>query len=134
VLNRELFKLEKSLGGLKNLKGSPDVLFVIDQRCESLAIAEAKKVGITVICLIDTNCDPDGIEFLIPGNDDSIQAVRLVTRAIADAILFGKPKGLDDDAGGGPEPRPSGVPRVPSPSAGEMEAEATPDFLEHSSL
>lgn len=134
VLNRELFKLEKSLGGLKNLKGSPDVLFVIDQRRESLAIAEAKKVGITVICLIDTNCDPDGIEFLIPGNDDSIQAARLVTRAIADAILFGKPKGLDDDAGGGPEPRPSGVPRVPSPSAGEMEAEATPDFLEHSSL
>ncbi len=122
VLNRELFKLEKSLGGIKNMRGRPDVLFVIDQKREDIAIAEAKKVGITVIGLIDTNSDPDGIDYVIPGNDDSIRSIMLISSVIADAILFGKPGGFGkDDDDDGPDLQPSGVPRRPYPSADETE-------------
>ena len=90
VLNRELFKLEKSLGGIKNMRGRPDVLFVIDQKREDIAVAEAKKIGITVVGIIDTNCDPDGIDYVIPGNDDSIRSIKLIMSKVADSILEGK--------------------------------------------
>ena len=90
VLNRELFKLEKSLGGIKNMRGRPDVLFVIDQKREHIAVAEAKKIGITVVGIIDTNCDPDGIDYVIPGNDDSIRSIKLIMGKVADCILEGK--------------------------------------------
>jgi small subunit ribosomal protein S2 len=90
VLNRELFKLEKSLGGIKNMRGRPDVLFVIDQKREDIAVAEAKKIGITVVGIIDTNCDPDGIDYVIPGNDDSIRSIKLIMTKVADSILEGK--------------------------------------------
>lgn len=90
VLNRELTKLEKSLGGIKTMKGRPDILFVIDQKRELNAVAEAMKIGITVIGIIDTNCDPDGIEYVIPGNDDSIRSIKLICSKLADAILEGK--------------------------------------------
>jgi small subunit ribosomal protein S2 len=131
VLNRELFKLEKSIGGLKNMRGRPDVLFVIDQRREDLAIAEARKVVIPVIGLIDTNSDPDGIDYLIPGNDDSIRSIKLIASALADAILFGKydDYGKGNDDYGGPDLQPSGVPRSPRPSASETEVTlALPDL------
>lgn len=130
VLNRELFKLEKSLSGLKNMRGRPDVIFVIDQKREDLAVAESRKVEIPVIGLIDTNSDPDGIDYLIPGNDDSIRSIKLITAALADAILFEKYDnyGKDDDDGG-PDLQPSGVPRSPKPSANETEvALALPDL------
>lgn len=90
VLNRELFKLEKSLGGIKMMRGRPDVLFVVDQKRELIAVAEAKKVGCMVVGIVDTNCDPDGIDFVIPGNDDSIRSIKLITSKIADSILEGK--------------------------------------------
>jgi small subunit ribosomal protein S2 len=90
VLNRELYKLEKSLGGIKMMRGKPDVLFIIDQKRELIAVAEAKKIGCTTVGIIDTNCDPDGIDYVIPGNDDSIRSIKLITGKIADAILEGK--------------------------------------------
>jgi small subunit ribosomal protein S2 len=90
VLNRELTKLEKSLGGLKNMRGKPDILFIIDQKREEIAVAEAQKMGITIVGIIDTNCNPDGIDYVIPGNDDSIRSIKLITGALADAILEGK--------------------------------------------
>jgi small subunit ribosomal protein S2 len=90
VLNRELFKLEKSLGGIKNMRGKPDILFIIDQKRELIAVAEAKKIGITVMGIIDTNCDPEGIDYIIPGNDDSIRSIKLIMGKIADSIIDGK--------------------------------------------
>ncbi len=90
VLNRELYKLEKSLGGIKTMRGKPDVLFVIDQKREFIAVAEAKKIGIKVVGIIDTNCDPDDIDFVIPGNDDSIRSIKLITGALADSIIEGR--------------------------------------------
>ncbi|HEY9678017.1 MAG TPA: 30S ribosomal protein S2 [Drouetiella sp.] len=90
VLNRELYKLEKSLGGIKNMRGKPDILFIIDQKRELIAVAEAKKIGLTVVGIIDTNCDPAGIDYVIPGNDDSIRSIKLITSKVADSILEGK--------------------------------------------
>ncbi|MBX9770712.1 MAG: 30S ribosomal protein S2 [Candidatus Obscuribacterales bacterium] len=90
VLNRELTKLEKTLGGLKNMRGKPDILFIIDQKRELIAVTEAQKMGITTVGIIDTNCDPDGINYVIPGNDDSIRSIKLITGAIADAIIEGR--------------------------------------------
>ncbi len=136
VINREMFKLERSLGGLKRMRGRPDVLFVIDQKRESIAVAEAKKVGITVVGIIDTNCDPDDVDFVIPGNDDSLRSIKLITGRIADVILSAKygdyGKGDDDDGGGdnGPDLQPAGVPRTPAPSAGELEISLLEDFDE----
>jgi small subunit ribosomal protein S2 len=78
VLNRELLKLEKSLGGIKTMRGKPDILFIIDQKRELIAVSEAKKIGITTVGIIDTNCDPDGIDYVIPGNDDSIRSIKLI--------------------------------------------------------
>jgi small subunit ribosomal protein S2 len=90
VLNRELSKLEKSLGGIKSMRGKPEILFIIDQKRELIAVTEAKKVGIATIGIIDTNCDPEGIDYVIPGNDDSIRSIKLIVGKIADSILEGK--------------------------------------------
>ncbi|MDX1986253.1 MAG: 30S ribosomal protein S2 [Candidatus Obscuribacter sp.] len=90
MLNRELLKLEKSLGGIKTMRGKPDMLFIIDQKRELIAVSEAKKIGISTVGIIDTNCDPDGIDYVIPGNDDSIRSIKLITSKIADSILEGK--------------------------------------------
>jgi small subunit ribosomal protein S2 len=88
-LQNELDKLERSLGGIKDMIGLPDCLFVIDVRKEELAVKEAKKLGIPVVAVVDTNCDPSDIDYIIPGNDDAIRAVRLFTSKLADAILEG---------------------------------------------
>ena len=87
---RKLGKLSKTLGGIKEMRGLPDLLFVVDQRKEFIAIQEANKLHIPVICLADTNADPSGINYLIPGNDDAIRAISLVTSKLADAALEGK--------------------------------------------
>jgi small subunit ribosomal protein S2 len=87
---RERKKLEKNLSGIKEMAGLPDALFVIDTRLESIAIKEAVKLGIPVIGVADTNCDPDEIDFIIPGNDDALRAIRLITDTIAQAYLDGK--------------------------------------------
>ena len=89
-LIREKEKLDKSLGGIKNMNGLPDALFVIDIGHEDIAVKEAKKLGIPVIAVVDTNYDPTLVDYAIPGNDDAIRAVQLYTRAAADAVLEGK--------------------------------------------
>ncbi len=89
-LQREVEKLENSLGGIKDMGGLPDALFVIDTGYQKGAITEAKKLGIPVIGVVDTNNSPEGIDYIIPGNDDSSRAIRLYARGVADAILEGK--------------------------------------------
>jgi len=89
-LKKELERLEKFLGGIKDMKQLPDALFVIDPRKERIAVAEARKLNIPIIGIVDTNCDPDEIDYVIPANDDAIRAVKLLTSKIADAILEGK--------------------------------------------
>jgi small subunit ribosomal protein S2 len=89
-LKNEREKLEKFLGGIKNMKGLPGALFVVDPRKERIAILEAKKLGIPVVGIVDTNCDPDEIDYIIPGNDDAIRAVNLLSEAMANAVLEGK--------------------------------------------
>ena len=90
MLKRELFKLERSLGGIKNMSSLPDVLFVIDVGYEAIAIKEANKLGIPVVAVVDTNCKVDGVDYVIPGNDDAIRAIKLYSSHIADAIAEGK--------------------------------------------
>ncbi|MDR1168697.1 MAG: 30S ribosomal protein S2 [Heliobacteriaceae bacterium] len=89
-LNRQLGKLSKTLGGIKEMRGLPDLIFIIDQKKEEIAITEANKLHIPVICLADTNADPDGIDYIIPGNDDAIRSIKLITSKLADAVLEGK--------------------------------------------
>ena len=88
-LTREREKLNKALGGIKDMGGTPDLLFVIDTNKESIAIAEARKLGIPIVAIVDTNCDPDGIDFVIPGNDDAIRSIKLFTSKIAEACIEG---------------------------------------------
>jgi small subunit ribosomal protein S2 len=89
-LRREMDKLERSLGGIKHMDGLPDALFVVDVGHENIAIHEAKKLGIPVAAIVDTNCSPDGIDYVIPGNDDAMRAIQLYATGIADAVLEGK--------------------------------------------
>ena len=90
MFRRELEKLERSLGGIKDLQGLPDAMFVIDVGYQKGAVTEANKLGIPVIGVVDTNHNPEGVDFVIPGNDDSSQAIRLYARGMADAILEGR--------------------------------------------
>jgi small subunit ribosomal protein S2 len=89
-LSREQEKLERSLGGIKNMRSLPDVLFVVDVDHEDIAIREAKKLGIPVVAIVDTNCSPEGVDYVVPGNDDAMRAIELYSGLIADAVLDGK--------------------------------------------
>ena len=89
-LKGEMEKLEKYLGGIKNLRKTPAAMFVVDPRKEKIAISEAKKLGIPVVAIVDTNCDPEEVDYVIPGNDDAIRAVKLVTSTIANAVVEGR--------------------------------------------
>lgn len=89
-LRQEKEKLEKFLGGIKNMKRIPGALFVVDPRKEKIAVAEAKSLGIPVVAIVDTNCDPEEVDYVIPGNDDAIRAVKLLAGKMADAILEGR--------------------------------------------
>lgn len=89
-LKKEMADLEKNLGGIKNMKKIPGAMFVVDPRKERNAILEARKLGIPVVAIVDTNCDPDEVDFVIPGNDDAIRAVKLIAAKIADAIIEGR--------------------------------------------
>ncbi|WP_159877154.1 MULTISPECIES: 30S ribosomal protein S2 [Aquitalea] len=95
-LQREVDKLERSLGGIKDMKGLPDAIFVIDTGYQKGTIVEAKKLGIPVIGVVDTNNSPDGIDYVVPGNDDSSRAIRLYARGIADAVLEGRAQSLQE--------------------------------------
>lgn len=93
-LNLEIEKLEKFLGGIKTMEKLPGALFVVDPRKEKIAVAEAKKLGIPVVAIVDTNCDPDDIDYIIPGNDDAIRAVKLLSQVMANALIEGR-QGMD---------------------------------------
>ncbi len=96
-LRAEREKLEKNLGGIKDMKKLPDALYVVDTRKEHLAISEAKKLGIPVIAILDTNCDPDEVDYPIPGNDDAIRAVKLISATMANAVIEGRQGESFDD-------------------------------------
>ncbi|MDI3546597.1 MAG: small subunit ribosomal protein [Halanaerobiales bacterium] len=89
-LKKEHAKLQRFLGGIREMKRIPDVVYITDPRKEAIAVAEARKLNIPVVSIVDTNCDPDLIDYIIPGNDDAIRAIKLITRVIADAVLAGK--------------------------------------------
>ncbi|MBP3312702.1 MAG: 30S ribosomal protein S2, partial [Butyricicoccus sp.] len=89
-LQLEIAKLEKYLGGVKDMKKLPGAMFVVDPRKEKNAIAEARKLGIPVVAIVDTNCDPDEIDYVIPGNDDAIRAIKLISQTMANAVIEGK--------------------------------------------
>jgi len=89
-LNLEIERLEKFMGGIKNMKKLPGALFIVDPRKEKIAVAEAKKLHIPIVAIVDTNCDPDEVDYVIPGNDDAIRAVKLIAGTIANAIIEGR--------------------------------------------
>ncbi|MCE5284757.1 MAG: 30S ribosomal protein S2 [Pelosinus sp.] len=90
MLRHEMERLQKFLGGIKNMKKLPGALFIIDPRKERIAVAEARNLGIPIVAIVDTNCDPDEIDYVIPANDDAIRAVKLLTAKMADAVLEGR--------------------------------------------
>lgn len=94
LLRKQLFKLEKNLSGIASMKAVPDAVFLIDPRREDIAVLEARKLGIPVVAIVDTNCDPELIDFPIPGNDDAIRAIKLIAKLMADAVIEGR-QGLD---------------------------------------
>ncbi len=89
-LNLEREKLEKNLGGIKDMRGIPGCLFVVDPRKEHIAMMEARSLGVPIVAIVDTNCDPDEVDYVIPGNDDAIRAVKLIASKIADAVIEGR--------------------------------------------
>ncbi len=109
-LQKEIYNLEKNLGGIKNMQGLPTAVFIVDPRKEHNAVLEAKKLGIPVIAIVDTNCDPDDADYIIPGNDDAIRAIRLISSVLADAVIEGK------------QGEQTSEPEAPAPEA-EAEAE-----------
>ena len=102
-LKREMTKLNSSLGGIKDMNALPDAIFVIDVGYHKIAVTEAKKLGIPIIAVVDTNHNPDGIAYVIPGNDDSSRAIRLYARGAADAVLEGKSQSVQEIVQGGDE-------------------------------
>jgi small subunit ribosomal protein S2 len=139
---RELEKLERNLGGIRHLQGPPDAIFVIDTKKEHIAVTEANKLGLPVVAVVDTNCDPDVIDYVIPGNDDAIRAGRLMCRIIADAVAEGRfiasRRALAEQSGarGGdpiaasfltpPPPPPPAAPVAEAPVAAAAEGAAAP--------
>jgi small subunit ribosomal protein S2 len=97
-LQKEMNSLERNLGGIKDMNGIPSAIFIVDPRKEHNAVLEAKKLGIPVIAIVDTNCDPDDADYVIPGNDDAIRAIRLISSVMADAVIEGKQGEQDTEA------------------------------------
>jgi small subunit ribosomal protein S2 len=126
MVRRERDKLERSLGGIREMEGLPDALFVVDVGHEKIAIHEAQKLGIPVIAVVDTNCSPDGISYVIPGNDDAMRAIELYAGGVADAVIEGRstipevPVGEDEfvelDEEGRPRPKGAGPKRRAAPA------------------
>ena len=115
-LERERKALEKNLSGIKNMPRLPDAIFVIDSKNEEIAVAEARRLGVPVIAIVDTNCDPDFVDYVIPGNDDALRAIRLFTSKVAESIIEGqglssKEGGQKDEDGSGDED--GSAPRLP---------------------
>ena len=98
LMDKERVKLERNVGGIKDMRGLPSVVFVVDPKKEAIAVNEARKLKIPVVAITDTNCDPDGIDYLIPGNDDAIKSIRLISHYIAEAVLSGQAQRDGEDA------------------------------------
>lgn len=98
LMEKERIKLERNVGGIKNMRNTPSAILVVDPNNETIAINEAKKLHIPIVALIDTNCDPDGIDFLIPGNDDALRSIRLICNQISESVLAGQASKDGDDA------------------------------------
>jgi small subunit ribosomal protein S2 len=114
-LSRELEKLDRNLGGIRSMARRPDAIFVLDTKKEHIAVTEANKLGIPVVAVVDTNCDPDLIQFVIPGNDDAIRASQLVCRVVSDAVVEGRY--IASKRGGGAAPAPATAVRSPEEEA-----------------
>ena len=136
-MSGELEKLEANLGGVADLRRQPDAAFIIDLRKEQLAVREARRLGMPVIALVDTNCDPDEADYAIPGNDDAIRACSLITRVVADGIEAGKqrvapqemvqdlqPEAAEQPVAEEPEPQPE-TPAQEEPTADPSPQEVT---------
>jgi small subunit ribosomal protein S2 len=121
AMEAELEKLEANLGGVADMRRQPDAIFIVDLRKEQLAVREARRLGLPVIALVDTNCDPDEADYVIPGNDDAIRSCSLVIKAIADGIAAGKQKVTQAEVA-----QPKSEPAAPEPAA-EPEAPAEPE-------
>ncbi|MDH5183844.1 MAG: 30S ribosomal protein S2, partial [Gammaproteobacteria bacterium] len=136
MLTREQEKLERSLGGIKNMPGLPSALFVIDVGHEKIAIQEAVKLGIPVIAVVDTNHNPDGVDYMIPGNDDAIRAIRLYAKGVADAVKLGRESAglagadefveVDEPAKAAPVAKAKAAPAAKAEAAPAAKAEAAP--------
>ena len=129
TMDQERDKLNKNLIGIREMDGLPDALFVIDPKKEYIAVKEAKKLGIPVVAIVDTNCDPEDINYVIPGNDDAIRAIRLFTQKIADAVLEGYNL-AEERYAGTDDKRDNGAAIISSSSVtAEPEAEAEPEAM-----
>ena len=118
--HKEIAKLNKFFRGIKNMTQLPDIIFIVDTRREKIALAEAKKLGLTIIAMVDTNCDPDGIDYPIPGNDDAVRSIRLFASRIADLWMEGQQMDKDgggQDVGDKEESSPVAAPEAKAPEA-----------------
>jgi small subunit ribosomal protein S2 len=122
AMGGELEKLEANLGGVSTMKRQPDAVFIVDLRKEQLALREAQRLGLPVIALVDTNCDPDEVTYVVPGNDDAIRSCSLVTRAIADGIAAAKTKVTEAELTEAPHATPAEAPEASAESSDEAEA------------
>jgi small subunit ribosomal protein S2 len=120
-LERERKHLDSNLAGIKDMPGLPDVLFVIDSNKEAIAVKEARRLGIPVVAIVDTNCDPDEVDWVIPGNDDALRAIRLFTQKIADSIIEGRSLATEQEF----------VPEKTEPASDETAVEAMPDYSQY---
>ena len=128
-LRHEKEKLERNLGGIQDLERLPDAIFVIDTKKEHIAVTEARKLGLPVIAIVDTNCDPDEVDYIIPGNDDAIRAVSLISRVVADALEDGRSEGWEEfgaRTAGSPSASPPAEAQATAPVRDEASAEAAP--------
>jgi small subunit ribosomal protein S2 len=132
-LRHEREKLERNLGGIQNLERLPDAIFVIDTKKEHIAVTEARKLNIPVIAIVDTNCDPDEVDYVIPGNDDAIRAVSLVTRVLADALAEGYGMAKDDVIERSTAQAPP-IPSGPRPQAAPAAVDETPSAEEAAAI
>jgi len=132
ILSRELEKLQRNLGGIRGMSRLPEAVFVIDTKKEHLAVTEANKLGVPVVAVVDTNCDPDLVQYVIPGNDDAIRAGNLLCRVIADAVEEGRLIGAKRSGRSGVEPAGSAPARTPEQDAERdaAQAEARRQFAE----
>jgi small subunit ribosomal protein S2 len=127
-LRHEKEKLERNLGGIQDLERLPDAIFVIDTKKEHIAVTEARKLGLPVIAIVDTNCDPDEVDYIIPGNDDAIRAVSLISRVIADALEDGRSEGWQEFAARTAKPSSPAASAPVEPAEGDAEVDTGPEI------